>query len=559
MDAKPANSGLRADRGIAPPQPARLPVGRGADALPVIGYRVRGPGVVDGDAIGVLDGAEERAEGPWGGEAAAHAGTPFRKLSVLMPIYNERWTLPAIVRRVLASPVGLPIELVAVDDGSTDGSRELIYQLAQRDDRIKIVFHPVNRGKGAAIRTAIAHMTGDVAVIQDADLEYDPAEYPLLLAPILAGDADAVFGSRFVGHSRRVLFFWHSLMNRGLTFLANLLNNLNLTDMETCYKMVRADVLKRLRLQSHTFTIEPEITCRLAQWGARIYEVPISYRGRTYQEGKKIRAIDGLKALGEMVRCKFLDPQFTDHSGYYTLASVARAQKYNRWLLEQVQPFMGRRVLEAGSGIGNLSGLLLNHDRLVLVDYEDIYIDKLRQRYGARENVRVDRADLTNADDYDRWQDERLDTIVCSNVLEHLGPDVDVLRSFHRTLTPGGHCILVVPAGPWLYTPMDRELGHYRRYTPGELADKLAAAGFEVAYQRTVSRLGTIGWAVSGHVLRRRHLSARQMIWYDRLLPVAKVLDYVLPVPGMSLIMVGRKPAAAAAQMDTAVPRRVAA
>ncbi len=554
MDAQPTSSIRTADRGIPPPKPSR----RGADELPLVGFRVRGPGIVDCDAINaVTDGGDSLGE--CSAEPVGGAPQPLRKLSVLMPIHNERWTLPAIVRRVLDSPVELEIELVAVDDGSTDGSRELIYRLAQQDERIKIVFHPHRRGKGAAVRTAIAHMTGDVAVIQDADLEYDPAEYPLLLAPILAGDADAVYGSRFVGHSRRVLFFWHSLMNRCLTFLANLLNNLNLTDMETCYKMVRADVLKRLRLKSHTFTLEPEITCRLAQWGARIYEVPISYRGRTYQEGKKIRAIDGLKALWEMVRCKFLDPQFTDHSGYYTLASVARAQKYNRWLLEQVAPYMGRRVLEAGSGIGNLSSLLLNHDRLVLVDYEEIYVDKLRQRYGARANVRVEQADLTNPDDYERWQDERLDTIVCSNVLEHLEPDVDVLRSFERTLVPGGHCILVVPAGPWLYTPLDRELGHYRRYTQGDLAAKLAAAGFEVVYSRTVSRLGTIGWAVSGHLLRRRHLSARQMIWYDRLLPLAKLLDYVLPVPGMSLIMVGRKPAFSAGAFAPKKQQRAAA
>jgi glycosyltransferase involved in cell wall biosynthesis len=558
MDAKSKNSAGGADRGIAPPKMPRN-VGRRASELPLVGYRVRGADIVDCDTIAAFADA---AQGPGPSSDSGNVTPsvrPLRKLSVLMPIYNERWTLATIVRRVLASPVELQIELVAVDDGSTDGSRELIYQLAQEDERIKIVFHPTNRGKGAAIRTAIAHMTGDVAVIQDADLEYDPAEYPLLLAPILAGDADAVFGSRFVGHSRRVLFFWHSLMNRGLTCLANLLNNLNLTDMETCYKMVRADVLKRLRLKSHTFTLEPEITCRLAQWGARIYEVPVSYRGRTYHEGKKIRAIDGLKALWEMFRCKFLDPQFTDHSGYYTLASVARAQKYNRWLLQQVEPFMGRRVLEAGSGIGNLSSLLLRHERLVLTDYEELYIDKLRQRYGARDNVRVEQADLTNADDYELWQDERLDTIVCSNVLEHLEPDDEVLRSFQRTLVPGGHCILVVPAGPWLYTPLDRELGHYRRYTPADLADKLTAAGFEVAYSRTVSRLGTIGWAVSGHLLRRRHLSARQMIWYDRLLPLAKVLDYVLPVPGMSLIMVGRKPNVAANTAGPAMPRRAAA
>lgn len=245
------------------------------------------------------------------------------KLSVLMPIYNERWTLREIVRRALAAPVGQEIELIAVDDGSTDGSWQVLRELEQADDRIVAIQHRRNRGKGAAIRTAIKHVTGDVAVVQDADLEYDPADFPKLLQPILDGKADAVFGSRFSGHPRRVLLFWHSLANRSLTLISNLLNDLNLTDMETCYKMVRSDVLKQLRLRSNTFTLEPEITCRLAQFGARIYEVPVSYSGRTVQEGKKIRAKDGVKAVLQMFYSRFVATQFTDDSGFYILSSVA--------------------------------------------------------------------------------------------------------------------------------------------------------------------------------------------------------------------------------------------
>lgn len=466
----------------------------------------------------------------------------FSKLSVLMPIYNESWTLKEIVRRVLNAPLPLDIELIAVDDCSSDGSWEALNELAREDQRICPIRHPQNRGKGAAIRTAIKHITGDIAVIQDADLEYDPRDYSTLLEPLLEGKADAVFGSRFTGHSRRVLFFWHSLVNRGLTLMSNVLNNLNLTDMETCYKMVRADILKRLRLQSKTFTLEPELTCRLAQWGARIYEVPVSYAGRTYAEGKKIRARDGLKAIGAMLRCKFLDPQFTDHSGFYNLSSESRANGYSGWILKQVREFLGQRVLEAGSGIGNLSAMLLDRERLVLTDNEDMYVSALEQRFSRRENVRVERHDLTEPAQFERLRDERLDTVFCSNVLEHLEPDAQVLRSFHDVLEPGGHCVIVVPAGQWLYTVMDRELGHCRRYAADDLRDKMVAAGFEVVHERRFSKLGSVSWAVSGHVLRRRHLSPRQMIWFDRLLPVAKVLEYVLPVSGMSLIMVGRKP-----------------
>lgn len=469
----------------------------------------------------------------------------FTRLSVLMPVYNERWTLREIVSRVLSAPIPLDLELIIVDDASSDGSWEVLEELASEDSRIQLVRHETNRGKGAAIRTAIEHLTGDVAVIQDADLEYDPADYAALLEPILAGKADATFGSRFAGHSRRVLFFWHTLVNKVLTTACNMLSDLNLTDMETCYKMIRSDVLKTLRLSSNTFTLEPELTLRLSQWGARIFEVPISYDGRTYAEGKKIGAIDGVKAIGQMLRCKFWDTQFTEHSGFYILSSVARAKGYNRWILDQVDRFMGGRVLEAGSGIGNLSSMILKRERLVLTDYDDTYLLKLEQRYGRQENVRVDKSDLTNPDDYHQWADEELDTVFCSNVLEHLETDRQVLDSFQKTLQPGGHCIIVVPAGRWLYTGMDDELGHFRRYTEAELAEKMRAAGFEVVLSRRFSKLGSISWAVSGFLLRRRHLSPGQMIWFDRILPIARLLEYVLPVPGMSLIMVGRKPTSA--------------
>jgi len=232
------------------------------------------------------------------------------KLSVLMPVYNESRTLRTIVGRVLSSPIDLDIEIVAVDDGSKDDSVAILNELAAEDPRIRVIVQPHNMGKGKAIRTAIDHMTGDIGIIQDADLEYDPHEYPRMLKPILEGKADAVYGSRFAtSEERRVLYFWHSLGNKVLTALSNMATDLNLTDMETCYKAVRADVLKSLRLTSDRFGIEPEITARLAQWGARIYEVPISYHGRTYAEGKKINWKDGVAAFWHIFRSNVLDPR----------------------------------------------------------------------------------------------------------------------------------------------------------------------------------------------------------------------------------------------------------
>jgi glycosyltransferase involved in cell wall biosynthesis len=233
------------------------------------------------------------------------------KLSVLIPVYNEERTLDEIVRRVCA--VKMPKQIILVDDGSKDRSREILTRLDEENRRggdplneIKIIFQPENQGKGAALKTAIAHATGDVLLIQDADLEYDPKDYPNLLQPIQDGVADVVYGTRFAGGgAHRVLFFWHSMGNRILTLLSNMLTNLNLSDMEVGYKVFRAEALKGIELQSQRFGFEPEITVKLAKKGCRFYEVPIAYHGRTYLEGKKITWKDGLAALYYMIRFRF--------------------------------------------------------------------------------------------------------------------------------------------------------------------------------------------------------------------------------------------------------------
>lgn len=235
------------------------------------------------------------------------------KLSVLVPVYNEERTLEEIVRRVCAVP--MPKEIILVDDGSRDRSREILTRLQEENQRaagspntLKIFFQAHNEGKGAALKVAIDHVTGDVVIIQDADLEYDPKDYPSLLEPIQAGIADVVYGTRFAGGgAHRVLFFWHSMGNRVLTLLSNMLTNLNLSDMEVGYKVFRAEALKSIELKSKRFGFEPEITMKLAKKRYRFYEVPISYHGRTYEEGKKITWKDGFAALYYMIRFRFAD------------------------------------------------------------------------------------------------------------------------------------------------------------------------------------------------------------------------------------------------------------
>jgi glycosyltransferase involved in cell wall biosynthesis len=224
-----------------------------------------------------------------------------------MPVYNEAATIAQILERVRAAPTcGLEKEIVIVDDGSRDGTREYLSSLKEDPD-LRIIFQPRNQGKGAALRTGFQAATGDVILIQDADLEYDPKEYPRLLQPILDGVADVVYGSRFLGGPHRVLYFWHYAANRGLTLLSNIVTDLNLTDMETCYKVFRAEVIKPMDLRSDRFGFEPEVTAKVARMQCRVYEVPISYYGRTYAEGKKIGWKDGVSALQCILRFGVLD------------------------------------------------------------------------------------------------------------------------------------------------------------------------------------------------------------------------------------------------------------
>lgn len=460
-----------------------------------------------------------------------------------MPVYNERLTLEAIVRRVMAIALPLEMELIVVDDGSTDGSRDILKSLAAEDPRIKLFFQPKNMGKGAAIHTALEKMSGDIAIIQDADLEYDPAEIPQLIQPILDGKADAVFGTRFSGSERRVLYYWHSVGNKILTWLTNIICDLDFTDMETCYKAIRTDILRQTRLRCMDFGLEPELAIRLAQWGVRIYEVPISYQGRTYQEGKKITWKDGVKALMVIFRTAVLDKVFTTHDGYYILRTIDKLNSFNNWQYQQIAHHVGRFVLECGCGIGTYTAYMLDRERIVSTDIDPFYIEIVSRRFRHIKGFSVIDMNLASGEDYAKVSDMAFDTITCFNVLEHLEDDQMFLENVFQTLQPSGKAIVIVPQYPALFNGLDKSVGHYRRYKVEELEAKMQKAGFEIAETRRFDRLASLGWFVTGNIFGAKRIKPGAMKLYNLLMPIVKFVEMLPFWPAMTLIMVGQKPA----------------
>jgi glycosyltransferase involved in cell wall biosynthesis len=466
------------------------------------------------------------------------------KLSIVMPAYNEKKTIREIVARVLSVDLGgIDKELIIVDDGSSDGTREILRELDGKDG-VRAIFQPQNMGKGAAVWTGMRASTGDAVLIQDADLEYDPAEYSVLLQPFLAGEADVVYGSRFLGapHGHRVLYFWHTLGNRLLTLMSNVFTDLNLTDMETCYKLLSRDVVDKLDLQSKRFGVEPEITCKVSRMKARIFEVPISYHGRTYEEGKKIGLKDGFQAIATILRYFRWEAPRGD-VGLTTLRRMERLSAYNAWLHERIDGWLGSRILEVGSGVGNQTRYFADRERVIASDVERHYVRELNAKFGKLRNLRIAsfRFPLSQGD-RDDLAGERVDTIVCMNVLEHIEDDSGTLRDFARVLVPGGHLALVVPAMPELYGSLDVHLGHYRRYDLEPLRRAVEEAGLRVEKIRFLNRPGVLGWWLNSRVLKRRVLPKRQLSLFRLLLPLLRLEERTEPTFGMSLLVLAKKP-----------------
>ena len=473
-------------------------------------------------------------------------------LSILVPAYNEQYLVRASLERLklLAdSPLLDRIEVIVVDDGSTDETNAVLKdfecsEATHPNPKMEWVFvyHAVNQGKATAIRTALQHASAELTVIHDADLEYHPLDLLKMIRVFLDEQADAVFGSRFLASEyRRVLFFRHQLGNHFLTLLCNFVSDLNLSDMETCYKMVRTSLLKSIPLVGRGFEIEPEISIKLAKRGARIFEVPIRYAGRTYQEGKKIGWKDGARAVKAIIRFGFSDHIYTEDTyGSQILGRLNRAPRFTKWMADVIRPYVGEKVLEIGAGTGNLTVQLTPRRLYWVSDINPLYLDYLENIRLNRPYMRVGYTDGGKGDSFPR--EKKFDTVICLNVVEHLADDLTALNNFREVLEDQGRAIVLVPCGPWLFGSLDEVLGHHRRYSRKQLTDLVERAGFRLESMLGFNRIGVIAWWLNARLLRRRTFGFWQIQLLNVLTPVFRVLDNFLPLPPLSLIAVISKP-----------------
>lgn len=454
------------------------------------------------------------------------------KLSIIIPVYNEINTVLEVIKRVQDEPHEK--EIIIVDDGSNDGTTELLSGI--EDPNIKLLLHPANRGKGYAIRSAIPYITGNIAIIQDADLEYDPREYTELIKLILIGKADVVYGSRFLG-THRVFYFYHYLGNIIINLFANLLLNTNFTDIMTGFKIFKSSILKNLILKANGFAFEAEVTCEVFKRGQRVYEIPISYEGRSYEEGKKIKWFDFFICLYWLIRARLRSIDI----GKETLLRMRIARNNNMWMYNKIKPYLKTNILEIGAGFGTISRYLISKNRnLILMDINQDYVDYLKTRFIGNPYVEVIQTDISNVNV--NLKDKKIDTAICINVLEHIERDIDALKNIKDILIEGGNLAVTVPAHKNLFGTMDKELRHYRRYSKEELFHRLEDAGFIVEKIEYLNLLGAIGWFINYKIFKRKHMPVLSIWVFDKLIPLISKIEKYLKIPfGLCLFAVARK------------------
>jgi glycosyltransferase involved in cell wall biosynthesis len=467
------------------------------------------------------------------------------RLTVIVPVHDERHVVEASLRRVLAvrDPLVAALEVVAVDDHSSDGSGQVLARLAAEDPRLVVLTHDRPRGKGASVRTGLTKATGDIVLIHDADLEYDPADIPALLLPFAREGADAVFGSRYLsGAYRRALRYRHTLTNKFLTTVNNWLTDLALTDVETCYKAVNTELLKSIPLRSDDRRFEVEVAMKLAKRRARVFETPIRYMPRTAADGQKTGAMDGVLALVALAKFWFVDDLYHDDEyGSRILVELERTRHFNAWMADVLRPHLGDRVLEIGAGIGNLTSQFIPREFYVASDINPHYLRYLRSYAAGKPYLQVRKIDVEQPGDFAGLEGQ-VDTVVALNVIEHVPHPDKALRNLWTALAPGGRVVILVPQHPALYGTLDQGLGHYLRYTPDGLRALLTSAGFEVKEMFDFNRVSAPAWWLNGRVLKRQTFSRVQLKMFDAALPIFRRVDRAWPWTGISVIGIGVKP-----------------
>jgi len=452
-------------------------------------------------------------------------------ISIVVPVYNEKPTIPIVLDKL--KKIALEKEIIVVDDGSNDGTKEYLETID--DPEIKIIFHSKNLGKGSALRTGFKYVKGEIVVIQDADLEYHPEEIPILIKPILDGYADVVYGSRFIG-THRVYLFTHYLGNKILNLIANILYNTFLTDLMTGYKAFRKEVIKNLKLKANDFGIEAEITAEIFKHNFRVYEVPISYSGRTYEEGKKIHWYHLFTEIYWLIRQKFTAYDIS----LDTLLKMGALRNYNYFIYEKIKPFLNKRILEIGAGIGNITKYLLHAEKLVVTDIDEANLFYLRNRFGVYPNVTILNHNIVSSD-LQILKNYNFDTILCLNVLEHIEDDKKALMDIYSIMKDNTKVIIIVPALSNLKGSLDNSLGHYRRYNRENLVKLLKSVGFSVEKVDYFNILGGLGWFLNSKILKRKKFSLIQTWLFDKFCWLLKLENrFKLPF-GISLFAVCKK------------------
>jgi glycosyltransferase involved in cell wall biosynthesis len=468
-------------------------------------------------------------------------------LSILTSVYNEEEFIATLLDRVRTVPAdffasaGITYEVIVVDNGSLDESYSLVqaYANAYPDFPLRLFHLEENQGKSGGIKSALAHAQGRFCLIQDADLEYSPADYPALLRPLLAGEADLVIGSRYLeSRERRVHRFWHSRINRLFTLFTNIAADRDFTDMASAYKAFRTQLARSIPFGTHRFGLDAELPILFAKRRAQVVEVPVAYLGRSYDEGKKIRLADAIALTWTILHAWLTNDLYVDKAAG-AMRAMESATRFNRWIADIVSPFLGSTVLEIGAGIGNLTVLLCSGRReYIVTDSDGEYMELLKRLMGRRPKVRAAVCDPGNPLDFEPFRD-RMESVVCLNVLEHIHDDAGALRNIYSALKPGGRVVVLVPQGVGAFGTLDQLLGHLRRYARPELEQKMTAAGFSVVQMIEFNRTAYPGWILNGQIFRRRSLGRLQLWALNLLVPLARRVDRFLPWPPTALIAVG--------------------